>query len=49
MILPVLYQDVRECMERLMSHGFSGFREELNSMLAFRGETVIGTMIIENQ
>ena len=40
-ILPLLYQESRKCIDRLLGHGFSDFFEELKSMMAFQGETVI--------
>jgi BirA family biotin operon repressor/biotin-[acetyl-CoA-carboxylase] ligase len=40
-ILPLLYQDVRECVDQVQRFGFSSFHEELNSMLIFRGEPII--------
>lgn len=40
-ILPQLYLDLRNCFDQLLHDGFSSFQEELNSMLAFKGERVI--------
>ena len=40
-ILPFLYQDLKECIGQLLEKGFSDFHHELNSMLAFKGETII--------
>lgn len=40
-VLSLLYQNLRTCIQQLIENGFSDFNAELNTMLAFLGETII--------
>jgi BirA family biotin operon repressor/biotin-[acetyl-CoA-carboxylase] ligase len=41
LVLKRLYQELRECVQQLLVEGFFSFLPELNSMMAYIGETII--------